>query len=162
MNDNDIINLLDSLHHKLSKYDSDEFLKQELTKPTLDIKKIPVLKKGCYHELSPYLKVRFEYAGRWVNAGVSHTWLSYDDMVNSWDDNELQELIDMRFEYYEDSIIQQYEDEDISLFAAAKDLGEETYILWDDNSEPKILMFTAHSERLFSTFKEYLNFLLDA
>ncbi len=117
---------------------------QLYTKPTFPSQdwRIPTLKKDIYRIPSPMLKCRFEFAGTWFGAEPGKKWLSLWEMENVWSSVEILTQLEIRKEYWEDSIVGAVTWDELSLLGVDLDDGNETYLHWTQfSSEPRIVHY---------------------
>lgn len=127
---------------------------------------IPTLKKGIYRKLSPMMKERFEFYGRWVHA--SHgSWLDVNDMELLWSesiDEEKHELI-CRIKWqilslrdaWLDHAYSLFRDDRISVFAGSDNGNECIVLLWLElEDEPELWVYDSNGEARYKDLNDYL------
>ncbi|MBI1923707.1 hypothetical protein HYR99_05600 [Candidatus Poribacteria bacterium] len=157
-----IFRLLKKLKAVNESNDYGGLLAQEIRAPEPFLRSIPTLKKGAYRQPTPQVSARFQFAGRWINAGVGHTWLSVPDMEAAWEDKKILEQIRICQKYWQASAPQRFEWNRLSLFGIETEQYEETYLVWseDESKEPEIYLYSGHEENRFKDLQDYLEFLV--
>ncbi len=109
--------------------------------------------------LSPMLRERFAFAGRWRNAALNQTWLDLDDidtaMIETCMSREAHAQIASRTLPWTISEAQ------VTLFGINDDTLEAAYLIWlPDREEPVICAFYGGRADLFYDFERFLEFLV--
>jgi hypothetical protein len=120
-------------------------IKQRRTKPVVLDTGVPTLAKGQYREPSPQLLERFAFAGTWENAILGQTWLSAKRMREAWRQGTVRKQVDARRRYWQNSILQIEAADRVSLLGMEVD-DDETYLVWKSEEEPRVLLYSGHSE----------------
>ncbi len=131
--------------------------KQILDTPTLISKGVPTLQRGVYKPITPMLRHRFEFAGRWKKAVPGLDFLNLEDMEAVWDDSNILEQIGIRRENWELSpptlpLL------NVTLFAINIPQCEEIYLVWNDvEPEPALWSYGGNHERVLANIGEYFD-----
>jgi hypothetical protein len=133
-------------------------LQQEIHPAESIVPKIFSLEKGIYHPVSPLLKIRFDYAGRWINAVYRNSFFSQQELNNIVDDSRIIEQVKMRQENWENSPPATLPWSQISLFGANLLDYEEIYLVWNGQEEPSVMSYVSNCEYLFDDLGEFLLF----
>lgn len=127
-----------------------------------------ILNKGIttlslYHrELSPMLKARFEYCSYWIDANLGHNWLSLSQIEEYLNMDTIVSQINIRKNFWENALINNYPDSNISLFGIDQVEMEETYLIWSEEEiEPVLCKYVGHNELIFDNLKELVTHYLD-
>jgi len=143
--------------------ESDEYSAHEVLPSTgLGNDTISTLEKGMYRKLSPMLKERYNYAGKWIDATAGITWLSLEEINNFHDNVLLQRQVDTRINNWKDTIFDKFNRGQISLFGVWADEYHEIYLVWvDDSVEPVVYEFRSYYEKIFENLDSYIEYWLD-
>ncbi len=121
--------------------------------------RIPTL-DGKTRPMSPMLRARFAFAGRWENAVLGQTWLSTTEMGRALTTRQYKEEIALRRENWTSSPVAKLTLDRLSLFAADVDDQDATYLVWvaarESAAEPKVIQFAGGSESTYKDLAAYL------
>jgi hypothetical protein len=116
---------------------------------------------GKSRRLSPMLKERFEFCGRWNNANLDQDWLSTSDIDDIGNDATAQEWIALRIENWDHCPPANVSKDDVAIFGFNPYEPEETYVVWrEGHIEPEIWRFFGADYKVFSDLTRFLEYLL--
>lgn len=109
--------------------------------------------------LSPMLRERYAFAGRWRKAALDQTWLGLNDIntavIETCLDREVHAQAASRTLPWTISKAQ------VTLFGINHDTREATYLIWlPDREEPVICAFYGGRSDLFGDLERFLEFLV--
>jgi hypothetical protein len=119
---------------------------------------VPSLMKEVFCPISPMLKIRFQYAGRWDNAVLGNTLLGLSDMKHVWDDSHALEQVQIRKDNWETSPPANFPLSQISLLGINARECEEIYLVWEDAAEPRVVSYAGNYEYNFTSVADCLLF----
>jgi hypothetical protein len=155
----------DRIHNLLKrlKKENDDDLdhgEQLISPPDTNQKKIKTLNNDVYRPLSPMLMARFNYCGKWTNANLEQDWLSISE-IDAWEHNDrLKKWIDLRIENWDHCPPANTKKENCAIFGYNPYDPEETYLVWDDDEEPKIWRFVGADYKVFNTIERFFMYLI--
>lgn len=116
---------------------------------------------GTKREISPMLKERFEFAGKWEDAFLLQTWLSLEEINNYSNIQELVESIKLRMENWEDVPPASVGLSQVSIFGFDPFDTNETYLEWVvGEMEPKIWVFVDGYYHMFNHLENFLKYTI--
>lgn len=154
------LNLLKKLK-KINDEEADEFMQQELFPAEEKMIKdgIPTLKRNSSRPMTPMLKERFMFAGRWEDAFID-SWLSLSEMKKCPSHRATMAKVKSRIKDWDGAIIGDIDLEDLTLFGFDAEKGAETYLVWNKISkEPKVVYYHDQHENEFKDFNAYLKYI---
>jgi hypothetical protein len=151
----DVATLLALLQRENERENAKGPLTQEIRAPEKMPRRVPTLDGGG-RPLSPMLRARFAFAGRWQNAILGQTWLSASEMARAPKTRDLVEEVALRRESWTRSLVSKLPLDRLSLFAVDVDDGDATYLVWGKGAEPKVLELCGASEKAYKDFATYL------
>lgn len=128
---------------------------QKLSAPEETPRRVPTL-DGAGRPVTPMLRARFAFAGRWKNALQAQTWLSAADMGRVAKTRAWRTEVELRRENWPQSSVSKLPVARLSLFAVDTDDGDATYLVWGTGDEPKVIEFSGGSETVHRDFQAYL------
>ena len=121
---------------------------------------VPTLAKGITRPASPQLLERFAFAGTWRSALLGQTWLSESRMRQAWNAGTLREQVEVREKYWDNSILTIESAERVTLFALDQEDNDETYLVWKGEKEPRVLLYSGHSETWYPDLLRFVTAFL--
>jgi hypothetical protein len=152
-----ITKMLDTLKTQNDEDDYSGILKQAIGRPE-PLGRIATLGLRS-RELSPMLVDRFRFAGEWVNAVGAQRWLSLRQIRASLRAPPIKRVIALRFKYGEQLLVSSVPRECLTLFGIDEEECEETYLLWTNAPEPKVVTYISYQEQVYKHLKAYLAFV---
>lgn len=119
---------------------------------------IPTLAMGVYKTPSEMLEYRFRFAGSWKDAIFGVHFLNLQEMEGAWTDPFLQQLVENRKEYWEDSPLKTSQLYNVSLFGVNRDNPDEVYLMWEGGAEPWVLAYISNLEERFDNLADFILF----
>jgi hypothetical protein len=161
MKKDDVAGLLSLLQRENERANAKGPLAQRMRPAEPLPKKVPTL-EGSGRPLSPMLRARFMFGGRWKNAVLGQTWLSAGDMANVKKTAPSRREVALRRESWPRSPVAKLPLEQLSLFAVDADEGDATYLVWGKGPEPKVVEYAGASETVHRDLATYLRARLGA
>ncbi len=117
--------------------------------------RIPTLAAGKTWPVSPMLRARFEFAGRWVAAFLEQTWLAAGELAPLAP--ALRRQVALRREHWTQSPVSKLPEDRLTLFGADRRAGDETYLVWTPGkAEPAVSYFAGASEKRHRDLRAFL------
>lgn len=116
---------------------------------------------GKNRTLSPMLKERFDFCGKWINANLDQNWLSVSEIDDIGGNSIAQKWILLRIDNWHHCPPANVSKDDVALFGFNPHEPEETYIVWRDGRlEPEVWRFFGSDYKKFSNINRFLEYLL--
>ncbi len=111
--------------------------------------------------LSPMLRARFEFAGRWENANLCQTWLSLENIAEWFADTNLVEAMRLRRENWDHVPPANVASDKCAIYGFDMEEVEETYLVWrDTRQEPEVWRFVGADYKCFRDLERFLEYLV--
>lgn len=155
----DVTALLPLLKQENDRENAKRSLAQRVHPAEKAVARIPTL-DGKTRPMSPMLRARFAFAGRWENAVLGQTWLSTTEMGRALTTRDYKQEIALRRENWISSPVAKLSLDRLALFAADVDDQDATYLVWEaareSDAEPKVIQFVGGSESTYKDLAAYL------
>ncbi|MEM7477843.1 MAG: hypothetical protein AAF483_22890 [Planctomycetota bacterium] len=129
---------------------------QSLDEP-VRIKNLPTLEQGTRRLISPMLKERFAFCGRWRRFG--EIWLSAEQMETVCRNRQFKRNFRIQKEEWENSAPAIIPPNRLTVYSVSShDDGDYTYLVWPErqNGEPQLWRYQSQSETQFKNLQEFL------
>ncbi len=122
---------------------------------------LPTFDSNVRRELTPMLRARFGYAGKWDTA--HRIWLGVDDIGEAMQSGEVLLYHDALRDNWADSAPMRFPDDKLTLFGITDGVPENLiYLVWtNENAEPNVWVYEGMTEQKFESVLDYLIFIRD-
>ena len=124
------------------------------------VSEVPTFAQGVSRSLTPMLRDRFEFGSTITR--FYRVWLSPEAMREAMSQTPLMQMHESMRSHWEGSARNLYPDEQLSLFAIARENPEDlVYLIWsNDHQEPSIWESCGMDSRSFTSLEEYFESVL--